>query len=217
MLISRIKQVYQYIFSNFNDNLNNEVKKILSKEEFLIFSEMGNYDKVHSYKLYQKVKSNKVLSLQENYLKMSDFDEMVITIGPGSYTGVRVALTIAKTLNATMNIKVKTVSSLKAMAGMKKAISILDARSHKLFLGIYNEGKVIVDDCLINIDEFENYQKQYSDYEIVGDTHLVGIPEKEVDLADHIYTLSTLEKEIENVDGLVPRYIKEVEAKKICQ
>jgi len=38
-----------------------------------------------------------------------------------------------------------------------------------------------------------------------------------VDLADHIYTLSTLEKEIENVDGLVPRYIKEVEAKKICQ
>ena len=84
--------------------------------------------------------------LQENHLKMSDFDEMVITIGPGSYTGVRVALTIAKTLNATMNIKVKTVSSLKAMAGMKKAISILDARSHKLFLGIYNEGKVIVDD-----------------------------------------------------------------------
>ena len=155
--------------------------------------------------------------LQENHLKMSDFDEMVITIGPGSYTGVRVALTIAKTLNATMNIKVKTVSYLKAMAGMKKAISILDARSHKLFLGIYNEGKVIVDDCLINIDEFENYQEQYTDYEIVGDTHLVGIPEKEVDLANHIYTLSTLEKEIENVDGLVPRYIKEVEAKKICQ
>ena len=113
----------------------------------------------------------------QKFLKMSDFDEMVITIGPGSYTGVRVALTIAKTLNATMNIKVKTVSSLKAMAGMKKAISILDARSHKLFLGIYNEGKVIVDDCLINIDEFENYQKQYTDYEIVGDTHLVGIPD----------------------------------------
>ena len=40
-------------------------------------------------------------------------------------------------------------------SAIKKAISILDARSHKLFLGIYNEGKVIVDDCLINIDEFE--------------------------------------------------------------
>ena len=71
MLTSRIKQVYQYIFSNFNDNWNNEVKKILSKEEFLIFSEMGNYDKVHSYKLYQKVKSNEILSSQEIFLKLA--------------------------------------------------------------------------------------------------------------------------------------------------
>ena len=71
MLTSRIKQVYQYIFSNFNDNWNDEVKKILSKEEFLIFSEMGNYDKVHSYKLYQKVKSNEILSSQEIFLKLA--------------------------------------------------------------------------------------------------------------------------------------------------
>ena len=125
--------------------------------------------------------------LQENQLKISDFDEMVITIGPGSYTGVRVALTIAKTLNATMNLKIN------------------------------NEGKVIVEDCLINMDEFENYQKKYSDYEIVGDTSLVGLPEQEINLVKNIYTLSYLESEVENVDGLVPRYIKEVEAKKICQ
>lgn len=155
--------------------------------------------------------------LQESHLKISDFDEMVITIGPGSYTGVRVALTIAKTLNATMNLKIKTVSSLKAMAGMKKAISILDARSKKLFLGVYNQGKVIVEDCLINIDEFEKYRDQYPNYEVVGDASLVDLPEQEINLAEHIYTLSSLEKEIENVDGLVPRYIKEVEAKKICQ
>ena len=71
MLISRVKQVYLYIFSNFNDNWNSEVKKILSEEEFLIFSEMTNYDKVHSYKLYQKVKTNKILSLQEIYLKLA--------------------------------------------------------------------------------------------------------------------------------------------------
>ena len=69
MLSSRIKQVYQYIFSNFDDRWNDEVKKILSKEEFLIFTKMGNYDNLHSYKLYQKVKSNKILSSQDIYLK----------------------------------------------------------------------------------------------------------------------------------------------------
>ena len=71
MLIPRIKQVYQYIFSDFNDSWNNEIKKILSKEEFLIFTKMGNYDKLHSYKLYQKVKSNKILSSQDIYLKLA--------------------------------------------------------------------------------------------------------------------------------------------------
>ena len=71
MLISRVKQVYLYIFSNFNEEWNSEVKKVLSKEEFLIFSEMKNYDKVHSYNLYQKVKSNKILSSQKIYLKLA--------------------------------------------------------------------------------------------------------------------------------------------------
>ena len=71
MLISRVKQVYLYIFSNFNEEWNSEVKKILSKEEFLIFSEMKNYDKVHSYSLYQKIKSNNILSSKKIYLKLA--------------------------------------------------------------------------------------------------------------------------------------------------
>lgn len=71
MFVSRIKQVYNYIFSNFNEDNNNEIKKILSEEEFLIFSEMTNYDKVHSYNLYQKVKTNKILSSQEIYFKLA--------------------------------------------------------------------------------------------------------------------------------------------------
>lgn len=71
MIVSRIKQVYQYIFSNFNQDWNNEIKKILSEEEFLVFSKIGNYDKVHSYNLYQKVKTNKILFSQKIYLKLA--------------------------------------------------------------------------------------------------------------------------------------------------
>ena len=71
MLISRVKQVYQYIFSKFDESNNSEIKKILSEEEFLIFSTMSNYDKVHSYSLYQKVKGNKTLSSEKNFLKLA--------------------------------------------------------------------------------------------------------------------------------------------------
>jgi len=71
MLISRVKQVYQYIFSKFNESNNSEIKKILSEEEFLIFSTMSNYDKVHSYSLYKKVKEDKILSSEKLYLKLA--------------------------------------------------------------------------------------------------------------------------------------------------
>lgn len=71
MLISKVKQVYQYIFSKFDENNDSEIKKILSEEEFLIFSTMSNYDKVHSYSLYQKVKGNKTLSSEKNFLKLA--------------------------------------------------------------------------------------------------------------------------------------------------
>ena len=71
MLISRVKQVYQYIFSKFDEGNNFEIKKILSDEEFLIFSTISNYDKVHSYSLYQKVKEEKTLSSEKLYLKLA--------------------------------------------------------------------------------------------------------------------------------------------------
>lgn len=155
--------------------------------------------------------------LKAHHLQVLDFDEMVITIGPGSYTGVRVALTIAKTIAATTSIKIKTVSSLKAMAGMKNAISILDARSQKVFLGVYQEGKAVEEDCMIPIDQIDHYLQLYPDYEVVGDVSFVGKEEKDVDLARQIYELSQYEDYVSDVDSLVPEYIKDVEAKKICQ
>lgn len=155
--------------------------------------------------------------LKKHQLKVLDFDEMVITIGPGSYTGVRVALTIAKTIAATSTIKIKTISSLKALAGMKQAIAILDARSQKIFLGIYNQGQCIVKDCMIEIKQLDQYFNQFPNYELVGDLSLLDQDDKEMDLAGQIYELSQFEDYIDDVDNLVPEYIKEVEAKKICQ
>ena len=71
MIISRIKQVYLYIFCKFNDEVNNEIKNILSEDEFLIFNKMSDYDKLHSYKLFQKVKENIFLKDKKIFLKLA--------------------------------------------------------------------------------------------------------------------------------------------------
>lgn len=154
--------------------------------------------------------------LEHQHVSLMDIDEMVITQGPGSYTGVRVAMTIAKTLAVIAPVKIKVVSSLAAYAGYQKAISVIDARSHKLFVGVYDQGQNIVPDQLMSRDDFEVFRKQYPDYKVVGDGDLVGEESDNSQLVDHIFALSKDLETIDQPDLLVPQYIKEVEAKKTC-
>lgn len=154
--------------------------------------------------------------LDRHHKELLDIDEMIITIGPGSYTGERVALTIAKTLSVIATLKIKVISSLKAYAGMNKCVSVIDARSQKVFVGVFNEGKEIIQEQLVLIDEFDSFMNDYRDYNVVGQCDVVAYPNKEVDLAKNLYELSLLQEAIDNVDALTPRYLKDVEAKQIC-
>lgn len=154
--------------------------------------------------------------LKKNNVNVLEVDEMIITIGPGSYTGQRVALTIAKTLAAISKIKIKAVSSLHAYAGKNKAVSVIDARSKKVFVGVYDNNKNIAVDQMMLIDEFAAFKQQYDDYPVFGDSEIVGYDKVEVDLSENIYQAAKDAEYVENVDNLVPQYLKEVEAKKIC-
>lgn len=49
-------------------------------------------------------------------LKPADLDRIAVAQGPGSYTGLRVAVATAKTLAYTLNIDLVGVSSLYALA-----------------------------------------------------------------------------------------------------
>ena len=72
-------------------------------------------------------------AINELKIDLREVTRIVASIGPGSYTGVRIALTIAKVMALTLNIPLFTVSSLQALAGKKdKVISIMDARSKRV-------------------------------------------------------------------------------------
>ena len=155
--------------------------------------------------------------LEAHHLSLMDVDEMIITGGPGSYTGVRVAMTIAKTLAAISDVAIKVVSSLGAYAGLDPSIVILDARSKKLFIGIYQDGRPLIEDQMIFADELESWRSQYPDFVLKGQTDVIGEDLVAVDLCENILAMGELVEACESPDLLIPAYIKKVEAKKIWQ
>ena len=78
-------------------------------EENKILSERYEYAKGNQSEIIMVNLEN---MLKETSLSLSDFSEVYVGIGPGSYTGVRIAVVIGKMLAAMNNIKLYSFSSL---------------------------------------------------------------------------------------------------------
>ena len=79
----------------------------------------------------------------------NDIDKIIVVNGPGSYTGIRIGVTIAKTLAYTLNKEITTISSLEAMAisskkNTKYIVPVIDARRDHYFAAIYDDKLNIV-------------------------------------------------------------------------
>lgn len=108
----------------------------------------------------------------------SEIDRIAVAEGPGSYTGLRIAVTIAKSLAWTHNIDLVGVSSLKVIAansGSGEAdliVPLFDARRENIYTGLYarNEAGELIQkaaDVHIAAKEWAEYLKEnFSDHAI---------------------------------------------------
>ena len=53
---------------------------------------------------------------EESHLDAKDIDKIIVVNGPGSFTGIRIGLTIAKVYAWTLNLPITTIYSLEAMS-----------------------------------------------------------------------------------------------------
>lgn len=89
-------------------------------------------------------------------IHINEIDKIFVTNGPGSFTGIRIGLTFAKTLAWTLNIPVVPISSLEVMASKNASMSLIDARRGYVFAGGYDDNlNVIYDDKYIKFDEIK--------------------------------------------------------------
>ena len=79
-------------------------------------------------------------------MKPKDLDRIVVAQGPGSYTGLRIAVATAKTLAHTLKIELVGVSSLLALVPEQAeglVIPIVDARRNNVYAGFYQSGQTV--------------------------------------------------------------------------
>ena len=143
-------------------------------------------------------------------IKAKDIDKIIVSKGPGSYTGIRIALTIAKTLAMVLGCEIITLSSLEMFVKpVGKYVSILDARSKRAYVGRYENGLPTYEDCVLTIDELKEWISNNPDYQVVGEVKVLGLEEVEVDIAKHMFEMSKNKESVKDVDALVPTYLKE--------
>lgn len=78
-------------------------------------------------------------ALNISKIKINEINKIFVCDGPGSFTGIRIGLTFAKTLAWTLEIPVVPLSTLEVMASHKASVALINARRGYVFAGAYND------------------------------------------------------------------------------
>lgn len=95
--------------------------------------------------------------IRRNDMTIDDIDEIIVGIGPGSYTGIRIAVMVAKMLGFAKGIPLRTISSLFFMtSGYRgRVAAMIDARRGNVFSAVYDEGEIIMEEALRSYQELK--------------------------------------------------------------
>ncbi|MBE6139837.1 MAG: tRNA (adenosine(37)-N6)-threonylcarbamoyltransferase complex dimerization subunit type 1 TsaB [Firmicutes bacterium] len=175
------------------------------------------------YKYQQTILSDmasKLLPIIDNGLKqlnltLKDIDKIFVVNGPGSFTGIRVGVTVAKTIAWTLKKDIIPLSSLELMAtthtNKKYLVPMIDARRGNVFTGIYDKNlNCIKEDKLVNLEK--SIKNLNDDYEFISydNINLDNLIKPNIDILK-IINKHTNDKGI-NPHNLNPNYLKLTEA-----
>ncbi|MDD3401163.1 MAG: tRNA (adenosine(37)-N6)-threonylcarbamoyltransferase complex dimerization subunit type 1 TsaB [Eubacteriales bacterium] len=149
--------------------------------------------------------------LEQNGTSIADMDAFCVDVGPGSFTGVRIGVTMANAFASATGKPVIGVNSLEALAyparrdGSVCAV-IIDANNGNGYAALYDAGKCLIEPCACVIEEF--LQKLPKDCVMVG----TGTSQKTLPDAQHV-ALAALNKEGQK--AVSPEYLRPSQAERM--
>ena len=109
---------------------------------------------IHSSRVFRQLD----FLLRELSLKLDEFDLFAVTVGPGSFTGLRVGLAAVKGWSEVYRKPIAAVSSLEAVAAQARSpasmlVPVLDARRGQLYFATYQRSAAEPDELSLEGDE----------------------------------------------------------------
>lgn len=149
------------------DTSNDELGIAIAKDDKVIGELITSSKQDHSTRLMPAI----VDMMSRVYMDQAELDAIIVTHGPGSYTGTRIGITTAKTMAWALNVPIYTVSSL-ALLAMNGRLSsyyicpFYNARRGLVFTSLYKwegmrlieveqERNVLMNDWLDQLKQYE--------------------------------------------------------------
>ena len=194
------------MFSILLDSSNTSLTVGLAKDDILL--ESISYEAWQTQSEHMIPELDKLLDKYE--VARNQISDVVVAIGPGSYTGVRIAITIAKTIAAVLPVKLYTISSLRCQKdGKNPSICVINARSGRSYFGVYEEDKVLVEDMILTNDKVQEYINEHPDFVVCGNAAYLGVNGKQPDIARELLSLKKVVAPVADPLAVKPVYMKD--------
>ena len=147
---------------------------------------------------------------ERNHLEPKKIGEIICSKGPGSYTGVRIAVSVAKVMAFALGVPLYMLSSLEALEHESDpTICLVNARSKRSYIGVYEGKACYLPDTIMSNDEVLAYRQAHPDYRLAGDLSYLGLDSP---IPDRLGNLLRLHEERDRVDPLTakPIYLKDL-------
>lgn len=175
-------------------------------------SRLENCTLTHSVELMGEIEN----TLEKAGLDKENIDVFACSVGPGSFTGIRIGVSTVKAFGYALNKKVLAVTSFLSLAynvekGRKK-LAVIDARHGNYYACGYDENdEEILPPCFIDRAKLEEYSKEYF---VISDTEIDGVQSIVADVESGFVKAveANLDRASFDVETVVPLYVKKSQA-----
>lgn len=161
----------------------------------------------------------KIVSMfEQNNIKPQDIDKIIVVNGPGSFTGIRIGVTIAKVYAWSLKIPITTICSLEAMALSSNQesyhVPMINARRGYVFAAIYDERyNCILEPQHIKLEELNKKLLNIQKYEVITNDEFDDINNSEKYNPNILKIVNYFkDKKCINPHVVNPDYLKKTEA-----